>query len=301
MLTDTYLDMGTTGPAPFERVGPTVVATPTFAKASSELGLWFNGFRPDERRTRAIAALDKVDFSKQAVVAVAVRGSCFEAIRVTRIVRESGVLRVFAEQYDVTAPRPPASPSPACMAITFYNVHIVVVPRWAVSDNQYVVANVRYADPRTVEMGRGLGGWRIGMTYRQGSNLLRSEPYPQNLSPGCFGSPQTAGRIDYYPDLRVAWTNGVLSNVATRVIGHRSEAGFAIGTADFETVRTRFPKARTFRGSLAGTPYWRSRYALGRSLIIVTRNTAWEAWVSTHYWFDRQGTLVALETLAGGC
>lgn len=297
VFTGTYADV--LGTAPFSYDEPTVVASADFEAAWQELRPWLAGLQP-EQRDRMVTALDAVDFRTYALIAVAAQGSCTDELLVTRITRAAAVISVSADRYDTTAPRAPGQSTFACPAISFFNFQIVSVPRWLVGQSPYAIAEVRTAAPETVEMGRGLGGWRLGMPYRTRPGLLSSRPYPRNRRSGCFGYPDSATRIDRYLGMRLAWTDGTLTNVATTLPGYGSETAFRIGTARFGDVSKRFPKAQVSRRRLSPSSSER-QFALGSSAILVTRNTAWEAWVSTRYWFDRRGSLVALETLTGGC
>jgi hypothetical protein len=303
VVTDTYQDCCVAYPrAQFADDGPTAVAAGSFVEAWSALHTWFSGFRPDESRDKAIAALAAVDFRTHAVIALAVPGSCLDELRVGRVFRQSAIVYVTAKHYDTKAPYLPGAPGYACLAISYFNVHIVAVPRWLNSDHgTQIIARVDRAAPDVVELGGGLGGLRLGMRYERRWGLRFSELYTRNRRPGCVGHPDLATRLDHYPRLRLGWTDGELTNVATRVIGHRSQTGFAIGTATFDQVRRRFPTARVYRGSLAGSQYASSKHALGRSLIVISRPTAHEQWVTTNYWFDREGSLVAIETMRAGC
>jgi hypothetical protein len=150
-----------------------------------------------------------------------------------------------------------------------------------------------------IRMGVGLPQWRLGMSYRAESGLSRTESRPANRD--CDGTVETARWIDHYPEVRLSWQNGVLTNVATTRWGVGTSTGFRIRTATVAQVRARFPTARFYHELPQSHAYWKSPYRLGRSLLIVTRRTAAGTSVTMHYWFDRAGTLVALETLRSGC
>ena len=45
----------------------------------------------------------------------------------------------------------------------------------------------------------------------------------------------------------------------------------------------------------------RGAFALGREALQLTRKTGYEAWNYFTYWFDRSGTLSAIQTGSGGC
>jgi hypothetical protein len=151
-----------------------------------------------------------------------------------------------------------------------------------------------------LQMGKGVGKWKLGMPYAAAYDLLRTTTRPSATDAGCYGYPQEARWVDYYRQTRLSWQHGELTNIATTQPGTRTATGFAIGTATLAQVRARFPSAEAFERP-SSSPYWKSQYRLGRFLVAVTRPTGVEAWVSTLYWFDRRGTLVALEILKGGC
>jgi hypothetical protein len=151
----------------------------------------------------------------------------------------------------------------------------------------------------TITLGRGLGPWRLGQKYREGTRLIRSERFPANDGPGCDLGPRTASRVDYYPGLRLSWRGGperrnlYLIDVATSRTGDRSGNGFVIGQSRLGDVRRAHSKA--------SLDHPRNRFTLGRSALTIIRKTGDETWVSFTYWFDAGGVLAALETQASGC
>jgi hypothetical protein len=151
----------------------------------------------------------------------------------------------------------------------------------------------------TITLGKGLGPWRLGQKYRQGTRLIRSERFPANEGPGCDLGPRSASLIDYYAGLRLSWRGGpgprslYLIDVATSRTGDRSGDGFVIGQSRLGDVRRAHPKA--------SLDHPRNPFALGRSALTLVRKTGDETWVSFTYWFDARGVLAALETQAAGC
>ena len=151
----------------------------------------------------------------------------------------------------------------------------------------------------TITLGKGLGPWRLGQKYRQGTRLLRSDRYPANDAPGCDLGPRSASLIDYYPGLRLAWRGGrkrqslYLIDVATSRTGDRSGDGFIVGHNRLGDVRRVHPKVPV--------DHPRNPFALGRSAVTLIRKTGDETWISFTYWFDAHGVLAALETQAAGC
>jgi GT2 family glycosyltransferase len=151
----------------------------------------------------------------------------------------------------------------------------------------------------TITIGKGLGPWKLGQHYAKRPGLLRTERRPRNDGPGCVAGPPTASRIDYYRTLRLAWRGTgasravYLIDIATTRRGDHTPDGFVIGRSRLRGVRRAHPN-----GHLSHPP---DRFRLGRSLVTVVRSTGTESWVSMLYWFDRNETLVALETSASGC
>lgn len=163
---------------------------------------------------------------------------------------------------------------------------------------------VAYVDPwenpsQALDLGRGLGSWILGMPYLAEVGLIRSET--RSTTSGCSGTPATAEWIDYYPRTRLSWQGGRLTNIATTRPGASTQTGFRIGVHTLQQVRARFPSARFSREFPGLRRVGHSSYRLGQSLVEVTRKTGRESWATMHYWFDRQGKLVALETLRGDC
>jgi hypothetical protein len=150
----------------------------------------------------------------------------------------------------------------------------------------------------TVTLGRGLPPWRLGQRYAVRSGLVRSQRLAANGGPGCVSSASSATRIDFYRGLRVAWradSHGrlYLIDVATSRAGDRSGDGFVVEVSTRGAVRRKHPGA--------AISYAQGPLALGASSVTVIHRTGKETFDELVYWFDAQGTLTALEALAGGC
>ena len=150
----------------------------------------------------------------------------------------------------------------------------------------------------TVTLGKGLPPWKLGQRYAVRSGLVRSERIEANAGPGCVSSVSSATRIDFYRGLRVAWSADshgrlYLVDVATSRAGDRSSDGFVVAVSTRRAVRRRHPGATVSHGQ--------GPLALGSSSLTVIHRTGKETFDDLVYWFDAQGTLTALEALAGGC
>jgi hypothetical protein len=150
----------------------------------------------------------------------------------------------------------------------------------------------------TVTPGKGLPPWTLGQRYAVRSGLVRSQRIAANGGPGCVSSASSAARIDFYRGLRVAWSADshgrlYLVDVATSRAGDRSTDGFVVAISTRRAVRRKHPGLAV---SSAQGPL-----ALGSSSLTVIHRTGKETFDELVYWFDAQGTLTALEALAGGC
>ncbi len=150
----------------------------------------------------------------------------------------------------------------------------------------------------TVTPGKGLPPWKLGQRYAVRSGLVRSQRVAANGGPGCVSSASSATRIDFYRGLRVAWnadSHGrlYLVDVATSRAGDRSADGFVVAASTRSAVRRKHPGATV--------SYAQGPLALGASSLTVIHRTGKETFDELVYWFDAQGTLTALEALAGGC
>ncbi|HEX3454016.1 MAG TPA: hypothetical protein VHS03_05285 [Gaiellaceae bacterium] len=150
----------------------------------------------------------------------------------------------------------------------------------------------------TVTLGKGLPPWKLGQRYAVRSGLVRSQRFAANDGPGCVSSASSATRIDFYRGLRVAWradSHGrlYLVDVATSRAGDRSADGFVVAVSTRGAVRLKHPGVTV--------SYAQGPLALGASSLAVIHHTGKETFDELVYWFDAQGTLTALEALAGGC
>ncbi len=84
-----------------------------------------------------------------------------------------------------------------------------------------------------------------------------------------------------------------LVDVATSRAGDRSSDGFVVAVSTRGAVRSKHPGATL--------SYAQGPLALGSSSLTVIHRTGKETFDELVYWFDAQGTLTALEALAGGC
>jgi hypothetical protein len=149
------------------------------------------------------------------------------------------------------------------------------------------------AKPMTMQLGRGLGLYRIGMRRAVHANLVRAIRQPENDGPGCSGGFAQDAYVDVYPGLRLGYgpgldRKGYLDTIATTRRGDRTSLGYAIGTATLADVRKRYPKVRLSRHR-------------GGSELSLYRLTGEESAASLVYGFNASGTLVRLQTGVGGC
>jgi hypothetical protein len=84
-----------------------------------------------------------------------------------------------------------------------------------------------------------------------------------------------------------------LVDVATSRAGDRSADGFVVAVSTRGAVRHQHPGV--------AVSYAQRPLALGASSLTVIHRTGKETFDELVYWFDAQGTLTALEALAGGC
>ena len=149
------------------------------------------------------------------------------------------------------------------------------------------------ARPMTMQLGRGLGPYRIGMDRVVFDNLVRTIRRPENAGPGCSGGFAQDLHVDVYTGLRLGYGPGVdgkgfLDTIATTRRGDRTSLGYAIGVATLADVRRRYPRVRVSRH-------------LGGSTLSVFHQTGYETGAHLQYAFDATGRLVRLETGVGGC
>jgi hypothetical protein len=148
------------------------------------------------------------------------------------------------------------------------------------------------ARPMTMQLGRGLGPYRIGMDRIVFENRIRTIHRPENGT-GCSGGFVQDVHVDVYVGLRLGYGPGVdgkgfLDTIATTRRGDRTSFGYAIGVATLADVRKRYPRVRL------------SRHPGGSSLSIF-HQTGYESGAHLEYDFDASGRLVRLETGVGGC
>lgn len=149
------------------------------------------------------------------------------------------------------------------------------------------------ARPMTMQLGRGLGPYRIGMRRLVLDNLVRTIRQPDNDGPGCSGGFSQDSYVDVYPGLRLGYSLGVpgktyLDTIATTRRGDRTALGYAIGTATLADVRGRYPKVKLWRH-------------VGGTVLVVDRRTGYESGARLEYGFNAAGTLVRLQTGVSGC
>jgi hypothetical protein len=149
------------------------------------------------------------------------------------------------------------------------------------------------ARPLTMQFGRGLGPYRIGMHRVVLDNLIRTIRQPDNDGPGCSGGFIQDSYVDVYPGLRLGYGLGVagktyLDTIATTRRGDRTSLGYAIGTATLADVRKRYPRVKLWRH-------------VGGTVLMLSHRTGYESAESLEYGFDASGTLVRLQTGVSGC
>jgi hypothetical protein len=145
----------------------------------------------------------------------------------------------------------------------------------------------------TMQLGRGLGPYRLGMQRVEHPGLIRTVRQRQNDAGGCSGSYQLDSYIDVYAGLRLGYVLGTdrkayLDVISTTRAGDRTSLGYAIGKSTLRDVRHRYPhlKLRRHRG--------------GSTLSVVLR-TGYESGEDLTYSFDARQRLVGLSTSVGGC
>jgi hypothetical protein len=145
----------------------------------------------------------------------------------------------------------------------------------------------------TMQLGRGLGPYRIGMKRVVFAGRIRTIRRPENDGPGCSGGFAQDSHVDVYPGLRLGYGPGLdgkgyLDTIATTRRGDRTSLGYAIGVATLADVRRRYPKVKVSRHP-------------GGSTLSLYRQTGEESGAQLEYSFNAAGRLVRLETGVGGC
>jgi hypothetical protein len=145
----------------------------------------------------------------------------------------------------------------------------------------------------TMQLGRGLGPFRIGTKRVRYDGLLTTIRHRENDAGGCSGGFQLDSFVDVYPGLRLGYIftykgDTYLDVIATARMGDRTSLGFVIGKATLRDVRRRYPRVRLARH-------------LGGTTLTVFHQTGYESGAALVYSFDASGRLVGLETSVGGC
>ena len=172
----------------------------------------------------------------------------------------------------------------------------LVVACLLVADAGSAAGSARDADvsrPMTMQLGRGLGPYRIGMPRVVQDDLIRTIRQRHNDGPGCSGGFIQDSYVDVYPGLRLGYVLAAggrtyLDTIATTRRGDRTSLGYAIGTATLADVRKRYPRVRL-------------RRHLGGSTLSIFHRTGYESGARLEYGFDASGRLVRLLTGVGGC
>ena len=144
----------------------------------------------------------------------------------------------------------------------------------------------------TMQLGRGLGSYRIGMQRVVLDNLVRTIRQPENDGPGCVGGFVQDSYVDVYAGLRLGYGfdggKTYLDTVATTRRGDRTSLGYAIGSATLAEVRARYPKVKLRRHP-------------GGSTLRLYYRTGYESGTQLEYGFNAIGRLVRLQTGVSGC
>jgi hypothetical protein len=145
----------------------------------------------------------------------------------------------------------------------------------------------------TMQLGRGLGPYRIGLERTVESGLVRTIRNRENDAGGCSGGFQQDSYVDVYRWLRLGYIltfegDTYLDTIATTRAGDRTSLGFTIRESTFAQVRRRYPGARVSRH-------------LGGSTLTPNHQTGYESGAYLTYGFNASKRLVSLETGVGGC
>jgi hypothetical protein len=151
----------------------------------------------------------------------------------------------------------------------------------------------RAARPYVMQLGRGLGPYRIGMRRTIFSGLKKAIRHRENDIGGCSGGFLQDSFVDVYQGLRLGYLiafdgRTFLDTIATTRRGDRTSLGFVIGKSTLGQVRSTYPRARITRH-------------LGGSTLSLYHRTGYETGTHLDYSFNAKGTLVRLETGVGGC
>jgi hypothetical protein len=151
----------------------------------------------------------------------------------------------------------------------------------------------RTGRPFVMQLGRGLGPYRIGMRRTIFSGLMREIRHQENDAGGCSGGFLQDSFVDVYPRLRLGYVFTVgggtyLDTIATTRPGDRTSLGFVVGKSTLAQLRSKHSGLRLSRH-------------LGGSTLSLYHQTGYEAGAHLTYGFNATGTLVRLETGVGGC
>jgi len=145
----------------------------------------------------------------------------------------------------------------------------------------------------TMQLGRGLGPYRIGQQRSIHPGLIRTVRRPQNDAGGCSGGFQLDSYIDVYPGLKLGYIftfarKTYLDSISTTRRGDRTSLGYTIGTTKLSEVRRRYPRLVLSRHP-------------GGSTLTVVHKTGDETAAELRYSFDANDQLIGLFTGVGGC
>jgi hypothetical protein len=143
----------------------------------------------------------------------------------------------------------------------------------------------------TMQLGHGLGPYRIGMERVVYPGLVKTIRQRENDGPGCSGGFVQDSYVDVYRGFRLGYALGdrtFLDTIATTRKGDRTSLGYVIGRSTLADVRRRYPRAHLSRH-------------LGGSTLTIFHRTGYESGAQLTYGFDATGRLVRLETGIGGC
>jgi hypothetical protein len=167
-----------------------------------------------------------------------------------------------------------------------------VSPTYARTENR--VGNSGAEAPRrgmTMQLGRGLGPYRIGAQRYNARGLIRTIRQPN--AAGCSGTFAQDAFVDVFPRLRLGYIftfqgDAYLDTIATTRTGDHTSLGYTIGRSTFAQLRSRYPGARISKH-------------LGGSTLTLDHQTGYETWSYLRYSFNARNVLAGLETGVGGC
>jgi hypothetical protein len=147
--------------------------------------------------------------------------------------------------------------------------------------------------PYVMQLGRGLGPFRVGRRRTIFTGLIKEIRHEENDAPGCSGGFPQDSFVDVYRRIRLGYASTFegttyLDTVATIRPGDGTSLGFVIGSSTLAEVRKRYRSLRVSRH-------------VGGSTLLVRHRTGYESSAYLEYAFDAAGKLVRLETGVGGC